>query len=155
MRTAVDFFVSLMYGQIAIVLAAVVALGFDAERRAYLAFGGLAAVIIAILAYRGAVVATDEWAYSVQALVNAGRAPLAKGLSLKLPATLQEEQRMWRSLGQLLGPKPGPDMFKRLDQSRIPPATVDSKEPKIGTPAPSRTLKGRPVGRYRAGKKSL
>jgi hypothetical protein len=126
-RTAVDFFVALMYGQILIALLAVVTMGFDPERRAYLAFGVLAAVIIAIAAYRGAIAATDEWAYSVQALINAGRNPLAKGLALELPATLEEERQMWRSVGRFLGPKPAAERLKLLDQYRL---TTPEKDPK-------------------------
>ena len=127
MRTAVDFFVGLIYGQIVIVVTAVVTLGFDGERREYLAVGALAAVIITVLAYHGAVVATDEWAYSVQALVNAGRGPVAQGLSLKLPATLEEEQKMWTLLGRLLSPEPDPETLELVDQYRVAKPTVESR----------------------------
>jgi hypothetical protein len=131
-RTAVDFFVSLMYGQMLIALLAAVTMAFDPERRAYLAFGVLAAVMIAIGAYRGAIAATDEWAYSVQALVNAGRGPLAKGLALKLPATLGEEQQMWRSVGRFLGPKPAAERLRALDKYRLTAPGKDSKERTVG-----------------------
>jgi hypothetical protein len=132
-RTAVDFFVSLMYGQILVALLAVATMGIDPERRPYLAVGALAAVIIAIAAYRGAIAATDEWAYSVQALINAGRIPLAKGLALKLPATLEEEQQMWRTVGRFLQPKPADEKpaaerLKALDKYRLTTPEKDSKD---------------------------
>ena len=117
-----------MYGQIFIALPAVVIIGFDPDRRTTLAIGALVAGLIAVAAYRGAIAATDEWAYSVQALINAGRSPLAKGLALKLPATLEEEQQVWRSVGRFLRPKPAAKRLKALDEYRLTTPEKDSKD---------------------------
>ncbi len=103
-------------------------MGFDPHRRAYLALGAFAAVIIAIAADRGAITATDEWAYAVQALINAGRNPVAKGLALKLPATLEEERQMWRPVGRFLQPSSAPERLKLLDQYRLTTPEKDSKD---------------------------
>lgn len=134
MRTAVDFFVALFYGQLVITLSAIVMLILDAERRTPLAIGGAAGLIIGIMAYRGAVVATDEWAYSVQALVNVGRLPLAKALSLRLPKDLADEQDMWRRLGRMLMPKPSSETFSSLSEYRI---QASAEEPPKKSDAPA------------------
>jgi hypothetical protein len=119
MRTAVDFFVGLLFGQLLVALAAVATIYFDPARRGWLAFGALAAIIVAILSYRGAVVATDEWSYAVQALLNVGRSPLANALSLKLPRDVKAEQDMWKSVGQFLRPKPRQATFEQLNRYRV------------------------------------
>jgi hypothetical protein len=125
LRTAVDFFVSLLYGQVVVVAAAVASIFADAERRTELGAGAIAAAAVAALAYRGAIVATDEWAYSVQALVNVGRGPLAEALSLQLPSTLAGEQDMWRLVGRFLRAKPAADVAAGLDRYRAAPAAAD------------------------------
>ena len=45
--------------------------------------------------YRIAVVATDDWAGAVRAMVNLGRQPLATSIGLTLPNTIDEERVMW------------------------------------------------------------
>ena len=58
--------------------------------------------------------------------------PLAKGLALKLPATLEEERQMWRSVGLVLqGPRsgvPAAERLKLLDQYRLTTPEKDSKD---------------------------
>ena len=79
----------------------------------------MVAVIVVILAYRSAVVATDEWCFAVQALLNVGRKPLAEALSLTLPRDIAAEQDMWRSVGRFLASKPRDAAIKQLNGYRI------------------------------------
>lgn len=118
MRTAVDFFVSLLFGQLLVGLATIIMLYFDPARRGWLGFGALVAIAVAILSYRGAVVTTDEWAFAVQALLNVGRKPLADAFFLRLPAVLQTEQDMWKAVGQFLRPEPRSETLGKLNRYR-------------------------------------
>jgi hypothetical protein len=133
MRTAVDFFVSLFFGQLLVAVAAIATACFDPARLGWLGVGALVAVTVAILSYRGAVVTTDEWSYAVQALLNVGRRPLADALSLKLPRELEAEQDMWKLVGQFLRPKPRRATLEELDYYRV--GTSPPEEPQ--TPANS------------------
>jgi hypothetical protein len=135
LRTAVDFFVSLLYGQVVVVAAAVASMVGDGERRTELGAGAIAAAAVAALAYRGAILATDEWAYSVQALINVGRDPLAKALSLQLPSTLAEERDMWRLVGRFLRARPAAAVAAGLDRYRIPVTAPDDAGEEDGAPA--------------------
>lgn len=96
-RSSVDFFVALVFlsaflGMATLVLATLNGCKLPLFIVAILAF--LAALISHWLAVR----ATSEWSYTVQALVNLGRAKLAESLGLRLPETCEEEKRMWGSL---------------------------------------------------------
>jgi hypothetical protein len=133
MRTAVDFFVGLFFGQLLVAVAAIATISFDPARLGWLGLGALVAVTVAILSYRIAVVTTDEWSYAVQALLNVGRKPLADALSLKLPRHLEAEHDMWKSVGQFLRPKPRPATLEQLDHYRV--ETSPPEEPQ--TPANS------------------
>jgi hypothetical protein len=95
-RANVDFFIALLYGHALVGGAAVVALVArrDGTPRLLAALAGSAVVIT--LAYRLAIVATDEWASAVRALADLARVPLAAALGLVLPQTLDEERAMWR-----------------------------------------------------------
>jgi hypothetical protein len=100
-RTSVDFFVCLLYGHLAILLAAVATLTSSATGASAAA---TTAVILAALVpvwYRCAVSATDEWAAAVRALVNVGRHPLATSLGLDIPKELAAERTMWSLVSRI------------------------------------------------------
>lgn len=93
-RAAVDFFVAGFY--LALGLAALtiyVALAEHAPTGVWI-FAGVS-VAVALVCHWLAVRTTSEWGYTVQALVNVGRAPLAKAMALDLPDTLEAEKAMW------------------------------------------------------------
>lgn len=61
--------------------------------------------LLAAVWYRVAVVATDDWAGAVQAMVNLGRAPLAASMGLALPRAIADEPRTWtRTAGLVRAP---------------------------------------------------
>ncbi|WP_406173992.1 hypothetical protein [Streptomyces canus] len=100
-RTSVDIFVCLLYGHLAILLAAAVTLTSTDT-------GAPAAVTTAValaapipVCYRCTVSATDEWAAAVRALVNVGRHPLAASLGLDIPRELAAERTMWSLVSRL------------------------------------------------------
>jgi hypothetical protein len=94
-RVNVDFFVCLLYGHL--LVAAGAGCRLIAAPRVWwpLAVAAGALSLLAILWYHVAVVATDEWAAAVRALVNLGRAPLATALGLALPDSIARERTMW------------------------------------------------------------
>jgi hypothetical protein len=101
-RTTVDLFVSLLTGHVLVAAVTVAAeVGGPPERRPLAAVAALALLVLAACWYRVAVVVTDDWAAAVRALVNLGRGPLADALSLRLPARLADERRMWSAVGEL------------------------------------------------------
>jgi hypothetical protein len=55
----------------------------------------IATFSLAILCHWLAIRAVENWSYSIQALVNTGRAKLADSMGFKLPETLEEEKTMW------------------------------------------------------------
>lgn len=94
-RAAVDFFVSLV-GLLGILSLA----GFGGA----LWVGSWQCLVVATLslvgarlAYSAAVTNMTDLRYAVQAVVNLSRTDLAKQLGYQLPATLVEEQALWRS----------------------------------------------------------
>ena len=97
-RANVDFFICLLYGQLLVASAAAVALlaREDGASRLIVALG--LSLIITVMSYRMAIVATDEWNAAVKALADLGRVPLATALGLVLPQTLAEEREMWRAV---------------------------------------------------------
>jgi hypothetical protein len=95
-RTNVDFFVCLLYGHVLVAASACVALGIGSPIRPWLVVGAIIGLpLMANVWYRVAVVATDDWAGAVRAMVNLGRQPLAKSMGLTLPKTLDDERTMW------------------------------------------------------------
>jgi hypothetical protein len=100
-RTTVDFLICLLYGHLLVAVIGVVA--------AIAGSGGwlpllTVAAVLAMLAhwwYRMAVAVTDDWAAAVRALVNLGRKPLAEGLGLPSPETLESERAMWATVSRL------------------------------------------------------
>ncbi|MBD0745401.1 hypothetical protein [Streptomyces sp. CBMA152] len=100
-RTSVDFFVALLAGHTAVALIALATLPAASADVPLLLTTAVALGVLVPLWYRAAVTATDEWAASVRALVNAGRKPLADALGLVLPKELAEERKMWTMVSRL------------------------------------------------------
>lgn len=102
-RMSVDFFVSLLYGHLLVVAAAVADLAIGNVVRPWLVAATIAVLPpLMLLWYRLAVVATDEWAGAVRAMVNLGRHPLAAALGLTVPDTVEEERAMWHLASDLV-----------------------------------------------------
>jgi len=100
-RTNVDFFVCLLYGSAttAFLGIGVTAVG-DANIRSGLAV--LMGVLIAIVSYRLAVIATDDWDAAVRAVVDHGRMGVATAFGLTIPVNLTDERYMWRAVNTLV-----------------------------------------------------
>ncbi|QYN21318.1 hypothetical protein [Amycolatopsis sp. DSM 110486] len=106
-RTNVDFFVSLLCGHVLVAVAAAVDLIAGRADLPWVTAGALAGLLVpAVVWYRVAVVATDEWAGAVRAMVDLGRAPLAAAMGLTLPVRLADEREMWRATGDFVGKGP-------------------------------------------------
>ncbi len=100
-RSGVDFFVALTY-LLALLGVATLLLAVTAERNhALLAIAVPVLFSLSWAAYRLAVMATDYWYVSVQAMVNLGRLPLAQAMNLSLPESIEEERKMWETLGAI------------------------------------------------------
>ncbi|WRZ95534.1 hypothetical protein OHB54_44925 [Streptomyces sp. NBC_01007] len=94
-RTSVDFFVALLYGHAVLLVLALAALTAPDAAPVRLLPTAAAVTVLIPVWYRSAVVATDEWATAVRALVNVGRGPLAHSLGFALPKGLADERAMW------------------------------------------------------------
>jgi hypothetical protein len=92
-RTNVDFAVCLLWVFSAAGTAAITTWPWVHEPR-ILAFAAISAVAAA-LAYRLAVVSTDEWAATMRAMVDMGRKGAADAFGLKIPTDLTHEREMW------------------------------------------------------------
>lgn len=102
-RMSVDFFISLLYGHLLVIVAAAVNLAIGTAERPWLVATTIAALLpLTVIWYRLAVVATDEWAGAVRAMVNLGRHPLATALGLTLPREIDDERAMWLIVGNLV-----------------------------------------------------
>jgi hypothetical protein len=93
-RSSVDFFVALLYLSFIFGVGSLV-LGAIEHFKVKLILLGTLALLLATLCHWLAIRAVDAWSYPVHALVNLGRAKLADGLGLDLPASLEEEKTMW------------------------------------------------------------
>lgn len=151
-RMSVDFFISLLYGHLLVVVAAAVDLAIGTAVRPWLVVATIAGLLpLTVIWYRLAVVATDEWAGAVRAMVNLGRQPLATALGLTLPHRIEEERAMWLLVGELVssGFHPG---LTALDTYRAAPeetstgdAPTPTEQPSTGPPSPpneGRALRG-------------
>ncbi len=100
-RTNVDFFVCLLYGSAVTALLglSVIAVG-EGTARAWTAIA--AGVLLAVLCYRLAVLATDEWDAAVRAVVDHGRKGVAAAFGLIVPADFADERLMWRTVNTLV-----------------------------------------------------
>jgi hypothetical protein len=100
-RTSVDFFVCLLYGSTATAAIGigVLAVGEAGVRPTIAVALGLS---IAVICYRLAVIATDEWDAAVRAVVDLSRAGVASAFGLTVPASLTDERLMWRAINTLV-----------------------------------------------------
>jgi hypothetical protein len=95
-RASVDFFVCLLYGHLLVAASACAELGIGAPARPWLVAATIVGLpILAAAWYRVAVVATDDWAGAVRAMVNLGRHPLATSMGFTLPKAIDDERTMW------------------------------------------------------------
>jgi hypothetical protein len=118
-RSRVDFFVCLLYGHAIVAVSALASLGNSGHHLLTpLATAGVL-VALTLLWYRLACSSTDEWAFTVRALVNLGRKPLAERLSLCLPRDLQRERKMWLLYTQMVQEPYDPEYTNVLDEFRI------------------------------------
>jgi hypothetical protein len=100
-RTNVDFFVCLLYGGVlSILLGAAVAVSGHAGPRTWTAIG--AGVVIVVVCYQLAIVATDEWDAAVRAMIDHGRAGVAAAFGLQIPSDFASERFMWRAVNTLV-----------------------------------------------------
>jgi hypothetical protein len=115
-RVPVDFAVSFVYLSALVgLISLIAALLGDAQLKLF----AIAAVAIGLspIWYWLAVVSTSEWYACVQAQVNLGRLPLAQAMGLQIPATLEEERRMWEALTTFVSSEE-PDSATTLDSYR-------------------------------------
>jgi hypothetical protein len=95
-RTNVDFFVCLLYGHLLVAAAGCISLCVAIPSNPWPVVAVVIGLpLLAVIWYHIAVVATDEWAGAVRAMVNLGRQPLADSMGLELPQTLALERTMW------------------------------------------------------------
>lgn len=100
-RVPVDFAVSFVYLSALVgLISLIAALLGDAQLKLFVI--SVVAIGLSPIWYWLAVVSTSEWYACVQALVNLGRLPLAQAMGLQIPATLEEERRMWEALTTLV-----------------------------------------------------
>jgi hypothetical protein len=99
-RASVDFFISFV-AHLSL-LSAVSILAAAVARSPTSLLTGIIAAALTKPAYDAAVRNMTDWRYSVQALVNLGRVPLAKGLGYETPATLTAERRLWQAWGKFV-----------------------------------------------------
>ena len=93
-RAVVDFFVALLYALAIWGLASLLAGIDEPDKPAAFVFASIC-LIGCWGAYESAIQSCAYWRVTVQALVNVGRAELAKAVGLVIPPTLEEEQKMW------------------------------------------------------------
>jgi hypothetical protein len=127
-RAGVDFFVCLLYGNLLVAVTALASLGASRAHPLILLVTAGALAVLTLLWYRLAWVNTDEWGFTVRALVNLGRKPLAERLSLRLPRDLQRERKMWLLYTQMVQEPYDDDYATVLDEFRIAGATTTSLE---------------------------
>jgi len=146
----VDFFVCLLLGHLLAILAAAIELALGHPQNPW----RIAAVAVCLLAasmmwYRTAIVATDEWTASVRALVNLGRKPLADGLGLKLPDSLDDERGMWAISAELtVAPYAG--WMSAVDRYRAAPAAEPAADPPTRAETKPETPSATPSGKASA-----
>jgi hypothetical protein len=142
-RVPVDFNVATMYLSFVFSATALsVAFTGDGVSLKLIVSAAVAASLIPVW-YASAVVSTRDWSASVQALVNLGRLPLAEKLGLAMPATIEEERRMWRAAtayirGELT-PKRRADLNKYRRRAAAPRLPGGSRSTGV---APARRVAG-------------
>ncbi|WP_369253850.1 hypothetical protein [Streptomyces sp. R35] len=128
-RTSVDFFVALLYGHVAVAVTAFASLSASHAHRPVLVITGVSLVVLTPAWYHAAVAATDEWAAAVRALVNLGRKPLADGLGLALPKSLEDERGMWRLVTRMSTKPYAPAADTAFEPYRIGPPQATGEPP--------------------------
>jgi hypothetical protein len=124
-RAVVDFFVCMLYAGALLVLASLGAIAADPRHFVQPLVTALLAAALLPGWYWAAVVNIDDWAGAVRAMVDVGRKPLAKSLGLAIPASLDEERRMWQMVSRQAS-RPYRDGDATINQYRtrsaVPPA---------------------------------
>jgi hypothetical protein len=117
-RANVDFFVCLLYGHLLVAAAALIDFAVTSPAKPLPLLATIIGLpLLAVVWYRVSVVATDDWAGSVRALVNLGRQPLAASMGLELPKAIIEERRMWSLAVEFVRNPYSPEM-NALDEYR-------------------------------------
>jgi hypothetical protein len=138
-RAAVDFFMSSM-AHLALLLVVCVALVPLAHQPLVLGVVIVAAAGLIRLAYLQAVANVGEWRWSIQALVNTSRAPLAEALALTLPSTYEDEHDMWTSVSGLVHYGPEAEYLRVLNARRAVAAVKTTHG--AGAPLPGASVAG-------------
>ena len=135
-RSSVDFFVAATYLSVAVGIFAIAeALLVGPTIDAGFLVIGLVALGLAYAWYRSAVSSTSYWDSTVRALVNLGRVPLAAALGLRLPATIDQERKMWALVVRFAyygfeeGSAVRLDEFRAKDTANVP---KDPRRPRDG-----------------------
>jgi hypothetical protein len=117
-RAGVDFFVCVFYLTAILGAFCLISGSIMASHPVILFLVGAVGIASLFLWYRLAVVAMDQWAAAVQALVNLGRKPLAEAMGLHLPQDSNDERRMWELANWLVRGQLSRDGVSKLDEFR-------------------------------------
>jgi hypothetical protein len=120
-QIGVDFFVCLLYGHIAVAIAAISTIAVEGVDNWTLLAGVIVPLVLVPLWYRLAVATTDQWAVAVQALVDLGRQPLATALGLVIPTTIEDERTMWERVSRFSSREYDVERGKLLSEFRAKP----------------------------------
>jgi hypothetical protein len=132
-RTNVDFFVCLLYGHLLVAASACVELGVETPTRPWLVAGAIIGLpLLAAVWYRVAVVAVDDWAGAVRAMVNLGRLPLATSIGLTLPNTIDDERVMWSLATEFAAGPYTQETIGALNEFRVKAIDANSSEQESG-----------------------
>jgi hypothetical protein len=145
-RAGVDFFICLIYSQLAVSVTALAALVAGRPYGLRLGLTAIGSVMVAYLCYRLAIVASDSWCASVQCLVDTGRAPLAKVFGLVSPKEFEQEREMWRGVNWLVRRPYEPELATYLNQWRAEAGTANDSDTSPGrcrVPGPEVTARNR------------
>jgi hypothetical protein len=132
-RAGVDFFVCLLYGQLLVAAAALAGLAALGPHDTTLLVTAGTLIVLTPLSYRLAWVTTDDWAYTVRALVDLGRKPLAESLGLCLPVELKAERIMWRRYSRMVSQPYDKTHVTDLDEFRSQVKSTEQRENSIAT----------------------
>ena len=124
-QVGVDFFVCLLYGHIAVALAALAAIAVGGINKWTLLVAVAVPLGFVPAWYRLAVATTDQWAVAIQALVDLGRQPLATALGLLIPATIEDERTMWERVSRFSSREYDFERGKLLSEFRAKPQGDD------------------------------
>ena len=139
-RTSVDFFVCLLYGHLLVAATACVVLGIGTPTRPWLVAAAIIGLpLLANTWYRVAVIATDDWAGAVRAMVDLGRQPLATSMGLALPKALEDERTMWTLVVELVG-DPYRATMVELDKFRTAGTTLPTPPPRLRRREPAAAI---------------